>query len=219
MAAGNAFGALLQRFRLAAGLSQQELAERADLSERGISDLERGVRRHPHPSTVRRLSAALGLGQAERAQLLDVRFDVRRVTRKPQADQPRLEHTPVRVDLPRELNTFVGREEELEGLARWLAEAPLVTIAGPGGAGKTRLALRLARQLTDAGAYADGVRLVELAALTDGRLVPRALAASLGGPEPSGQPLLDVLVRALRPRQLLLVLDNCEHLLAACAEI
>jgi predicted ATPase/DNA-binding CsgD family transcriptional regulator/DNA-binding XRE family transcriptional regulator len=214
MAAGNAFGALLQRFRLAAGLSQQELAERADLSERGISDLERGVRRHPHPATARRLAAALGLDEAERAQLLDARASTRR-----RDDAQRLEPAPERVDLPRELNTFVGREEELEGLTRWMAEAPLVTIAGPGGAGKTRLALRLARQLTDAGAYADGVRLVELAPLTAPPLVPRPLAACLGVSEPSGQPLLEVLVRALRSRQLLLVLDNCEHLVTACAEV
>jgi predicted ATPase/DNA-binding CsgD family transcriptional regulator/DNA-binding XRE family transcriptional regulator len=210
----SSFGALLLRHRLAAGLSQQDLAERAELSPRGISDLERGVRRHPHPATARRLAAALGLDEADRAQLLDSR-----VVDGPGLSTQPLELAHVRVGLPRELTTFVGREHELQALATLMADAPMVTLAGPGGAGKTRLALRLARQLDEAGAYVDGVRLVELAPVTDARLVPRAVAEGLGVPEPSGQRLMDVLTRVLRSRQLLLVLDNCEHLVAACAEV
>ena len=92
-------------------------------------------------------------------------------------------------DLPRELNTFVGRENELDELTRWLAEAPLVTIAGPGGAGKTRLALHLAHQQVDSGTFRDGAGLVELASLTDPRQVTRAIADALGISEMSGQRL------------------------------
>jgi non-specific serine/threonine protein kinase len=121
--------------------------------------------------------------------------------------------------LPRELTSFIGREHELDEVASRLAEAVLVTVAGPGGAGKTRLVLRLARHLLDQGTFADGVVLVELAPLTDPRLVVDAIAESLDVPEPQGIPLVEVLVRSVRNRHVLLVLDNCEHVLAACADV
>jgi predicted ATPase/DNA-binding CsgD family transcriptional regulator len=122
-------------------------------------------------------------------------------------------------NLPRELGSFVGREHELDELTRRLAEAPLVTVAGPGGAGKTRLALHLAHRTVETGGYPDRVVLVELAALTEPRQVPQALAASLAVPERRGQPVLQALVNVLRPRELLVVLDNCEHLVQMCAEV
>ena len=90
-----------------------------------------------------------------------------------------------------------------------------VTLLGPGGAGKTRLALAVGHDLV--GAFSDGVWLVELAGLADPALVPAALAAALGVGEVAGRALTDSLVEALRPRELLLVLDNCEHLIDACA--
>ena len=202
------FGATLKRLRLAAGLSQQELAERAGLSERGISDLERGVRRSPFPATARQIALALNSDGADREQLFAAVEPTR--SRVPARAQP---------ELPRELNTFVGRERELRELEQALADAPLLTIAGPGGVGKSRLSVRLARQLADAGLYPGGVAFVELAAIADGALVPRAIAAPLGVHETAGQRLLDVLVDALRARRMLLLLDNCEHLLPACVEV
>jgi predicted ATPase/DNA-binding CsgD family transcriptional regulator/DNA-binding XRE family transcriptional regulator len=210
-----AFGALLQTYRQAAGLSQQELAERAGLSPRGISDLERGARKNPHPGTARRLAQALGLTDDDRARLLEARST--NADTAPPAPAPAFEYRGR--DLPRELSTFVGRELELTELTPWLTDVPLVTIAGPGGAGKTRLALRLAHQQLERGAFQDGVALVELASLTDPRLVPRAIAETLGISELSGQHLLDVLLQVLRARQLLLIVDNCEHLITACADI
>src|SRR5262249_28862823 len=91
----------------------------------------------------------------------------------------------------------------------------LVTLTGPGGCGKTRLALEVAGQLVEA--YPDGVWLVEFAALAEPTLVPWSVAAALGGVEQPGQPLILPLTQFLHPRHLLLVLDNCEHLVEACA--
>ena len=93
----------------------------------------------------------------------------------------------------------------------------LLTLTGPGGTGKTRLALQAAADALEA--YPDGVWLVELAALADPALVPQAVAAAVGVREEPGRPLLATLTDALRPKRLLLVLDNCEHLLDACARL
>jgi non-specific serine/threonine protein kinase len=111
----------------------------------------------------------------------------------------------------------VGRERELAEVRRLLAEHRLVTLTGTGGCGKTRLALQAVAR--PAGALPGGVLLVELAALGDPSLVPRAVAAALGVPEQPGRAPADVVVAALRPRQLLLLLDNCEHLAATCAAL
>jgi transcriptional regulator with XRE-family HTH domain len=110
-AESESFGALLYRYRLAAALSQEELAERAGLSARGISDLERGVRVHPHPATARRLAVALDLQPADNDRLLRARASERSAASASELDPGRpLEPTPLqRADLPRELNAFVGR--------------------------------------------------------------------------------------------------------------
>jgi transcriptional regulator with XRE-family HTH domain len=214
--ASDAFGGLLRHYRLAAGLSQDALAEAAGLSKRGISDLERGRRRAPYPTTVRRLADALNLDEPGRARLFAAR-DTRPAGEDVQPPAS-TQHTHL-LELPRELTSFIGREHELRELARRLAESGLVTIAGPGGAGKTRLALRLAHHLLDQSAFADGVVLVDLAPLSEPALVVETVAESVGTPEPHGVPSVEVLTRFLRTRQLLLVLDNCEHLLDACADV
>ena len=90
-----------------------------------------------------------------------------------------------------------------------------MTLTGAGGSGKTRLALEVARDLV--GAYPDGVWLVELAPLSEGKLVPQAVAEAVGVPEQPGRSLTDALVEALRAKEMLLVLDNCEHLVEAAA--
>ena len=120
-------------------------------------------------------------------------------------------------NLPRQLTTFVGRETEVAMGRRLLGSSPLLTLTGPGGVGKTRLALRLAIELAEA--YQDGAWLVELGPLTDASLVSTAVATVLGVTEQPGRPLAVSIVDHLRSRRVLLVLDNCEHLLNACADL
>jgi predicted ATPase/DNA-binding SARP family transcriptional activator/DNA-binding CsgD family transcriptional regulator len=118
-------------------------------------------------------------------------------------------------NLPAPRTSFVGREREMVEVKRMLAMTKLLTLTGAGGSGKTRLALEVARDLMSI--YPDGVWLATLAELSEGDLVPQAVAAALQIPERSGQPLIDTLVEALADKELLLVLDNCEHLVEAAA--
>ena len=123
-------------------------------------------------------------------------------------------------NIPAALSSFVGREREIVEVERALAMTRLLTLTGVGGSGKTRLALEVAREL--AGTYPDGAWLVELAPLSDPELVPQAVAAALGvreRSEKSEQPFIPSLIDALRSKELLLVLDNCEHLVDACAHL
>jgi predicted ATPase len=113
------------------------------------------------------------------------------------------------------LTSFVGRAAEVAEVADLLATYRMVTVAGMGGVGKTRLAGEVAREV--AGRYADGAWLVELSAVEDGSLVPAAVAAVMGLPQASGRSPVESLCAALARRQLLLVLDNCEHVLDAAA--
>ncbi len=118
-------------------------------------------------------------------------------------------------NLPLQLTSFVGRDQEIGAVKGMVKQARLVTLTGPGGSGKTRLALQVASDLVDE--YADGVWLVDLSALSDPSLVPQAIATALGVREDGGRPLLDVVADFASRRQLLVVLDNCEHLVEACA--
>ena len=120
-------------------------------------------------------------------------------------------------NLPSPRSSFVGREQEMLEVERQLAVTRLLTLTGAGGSGKTRLALEVARDLLEA--YPEGVWLVQLAPLSEGELVPRAVAEALEVPERPAQPLADTLAEVLGSRQLLLVLDNCEHLLEASARL
>jgi transcriptional regulator with XRE-family HTH domain len=203
------FGALLRRYRVAAGLSQEALAERAGLSARGLSDLERGARRLPYRDTVQRLALALGLKQDERAALVDASRRVRAA--------PAWEHREAKRWLPVPLTSFVGRHDEIAEARHLLETTRLLTLTGAGGIGKTRLALEVAQELAEA--YTDGVTLAEFAPLADPALVLQVVASALDIQEQPGRPLRQTLADALRSRQLLLVLDNCEHLVHACADL
>jgi predicted ATPase/class 3 adenylate cyclase len=120
-------------------------------------------------------------------------------------------------NLPLQLTSFVGREREMAEVRGLQGGTRLLTLTGTGGTGKTRLALQVVADLLQR--YPQGVWLVELAAIADPALVPLAVATALGLREEAGQPATATLVAALRPRHLLLVLDNCEHVLDACAAL
>ena len=120
-------------------------------------------------------------------------------------------------NLPVNLSSFIGRERELRGIKERLESAHLLSLIGPGGTGKTRLSLQVGGEaLSD---FKDGVWLVELAPVSDPNLIPQTVAAVLGLRESPGRPLIDLVIDYLRAKQLLLILDNCEHLIDACARL
>lgn len=122
-------------------------------------------------------------------------------------------------NLPAQLTSFIGREAELQALERLVTEGTtrLVTLTGPGGTGKTRLALQAASRLL--GSFSDGIWLVELAPLSDPTLVPLTVASAMGLHETPGKPILHTLIEHLGSKHLLLILDNCEHLIEEAAEL
>lgn len=123
----------------------------------------------------------------------------------------------VGTSLPPELTSFVGREHEVADIKKLLVTTRVLTLTGAGGVGKTRLADHVAADVRHE--YSDGVCRVDLQRLTDPGLVPRAVMSALRISEPISQPLVEAIVAHLRHRSLLLLLDNCEHLLASCAEL
>src|SRR5215471_2076378 len=168
------FGTQLKALREAAGFTQEELATIAGLSVHAISALERGERRRPHVETVRALSAALDLTVAARDELMK---SARASAQYPAADEL------TNAWLPVPLTSLLGRDADVETLRRWFADpaARLITLVGPGGVGKTRLALELARAIADE----DTTRVVfvSLAALRDPAFLAPAIAEALGLPD------------------------------------
>jgi predicted ATPase/DNA-binding SARP family transcriptional activator len=139
----------------------------------------------------------------------------RRTVSRPSREERRRSVPSAPRHLPRPLSHFIGREGALRAVEACLEDARLVTVTGPGGVGKTRLAIQVADDIADD--YAEGVWFVDLSRLTDPALVPQAVAAVLAVGEQPHRPLPDTLAEFLRARHLLLVLDNCEHLISACA--
>ena len=202
------FGTRLKDHRKAAGLSQEELAQRAGLSANAVGQLERGVRKHPYPHTVRSLADGLGLSEQERSALL---------ASVPGRDSPA--PTPTALTVPVPLIPLIGRERELSAVGASLEgdDARLVTLTGPGGVGKTRLALEVAGERGNRDP--DGVVFVALAPVSDPALLMSTVAQALGLREAGGRSVRELVHAYLRDRQLLLVLDNFEHLLGAASEV
>jgi predicted ATPase/DNA-binding XRE family transcriptional regulator len=200
------FGGRLKALREAAGFTQEELATIAGLSVHAVSALERGERRRPHLETVRALSAALDLTGETRDALLGS-------ARTPAADCA--PGDTAGFSLPRPLTPLLGRDGDLQTLRQWIADpdARLITIMGPGGVGKTRLALELARALADEDAKR--VVFVPLAAIRDASLVAPAIAEALGLSDVAAVDLPRRAKVACDDHTRLLVLDNCEQVLDA----
>ena len=205
------FGMTLRQFREAAGLSQEELAERAGLSLRGISDLERGLRTTPRLETVRMIADGLGLNEEQRIDILNAR-------NSSAGSRPSLIPTKIH-KLPVPTTSFIGRVEEIESIIGMLAtdRARLITLTGPGGVGKTRIAIEAAHQLIDR--FPDGVVFVDLSATREPAMVIPAIADRLGIPARGDLEIRDVLDIALQGRNMLLVLDNLEQVIGAATEI
>jgi len=141
-----------------------------------------------------------------------------RFTLEPEADDSASCALPARKhNLPSQLTSFIGRELEIAEVRKCLAANRLVTLTSVGGTGKSRLSLQVASQVIDE--FAGGVWFVELAPVADERRVPHAVASVLGVKEEAGRPVIEALVRFARDRELLLILDNCEHVLQACADL
>ena len=120
-------------------------------------------------------------------------------------------------NLPVQLTSFIGREHELSEIKQLLTTTHLLTLTGPGGTGKTRLSLQLATEVLES--FSNGVWLVELAPLANPTLVAQTIAATLGVREQPGRTTLDALMDYVRAKSILLILDNCEHLIEACAQL
>jgi predicted ATPase/transcriptional regulator with XRE-family HTH domain len=212
------FGRRLRALREAAGLSQEDLAARAGLTAKGIGALERGERRHPQSHTVRSLADALSLSDADRGAFFAA---------VPKRAGGALSHAEARVNtfaLPAALpaappTPLLGREPEVTAVLSLLekGEARLLTLTGPGGVGKTRLALEVASGAKEM--LTDGVAFVALASLNDADLVLSTISRTLGLQEAGGRSVQETLREHLRGRRMLLVLDNFEHVMEAAPEV
>lgn len=199
------FGEMLRAYRLRAGLSQELLAERAQISAEAVSSLERGTRRSPYRSTVALLANALDLGAKDREAFEAARRTVRR--------QPA--RNDVTAQLPTERTSFVGREGDIANIVQILGRSRLLTLTGSGGVGKTRTAIEAARRIGSASW--DEVWFVDLAPLTEGASIPSKIAMTIEPHLTDQRDTLAGLASALASRRMLLIFDNCEHIIAAAA--
>jgi predicted ATPase/DNA-binding XRE family transcriptional regulator len=199
------FGDLLREYRLRAGLSQSGLAEKANVSEDAVGALERGVRKAPHRATVVLFAKALALNANDSAALESARLAARKTS------SSRIGH-----NIPSSRTSFVGRETDVAQVRKLLDRSRLVTITGSGGVGKTRLSLEAGRHLL--GGRWDEVWFVDLTALVDGESIAAKIASTIEPRLTEHADSMAVLAVALQRRRMLLILDNCEHLIVRAAE-
>ncbi len=213
------YGELLRHLRRRAQMTQRDFGLAVGYSEAHITRLENGQR-------LPDITAVKGLF----VEALDLKREPELVHRlielatKARGDVSLVQHereasARARTNLPAPLTSFIGRAHEMAEVKALLGSARLLTLIGAGGVGKTRLAQQTAAVLLDANVYADGVWVVELAALADWALVSQSVAATLKLTERPGRAPLDAVVEYFAGKQALLILDNCEHLIAACADL
>jgi len=199
------FGDLLRHYRVEAGLTQEDLADHSGVSVRTISDLERGLKQTPRQVTISLLAQALGLSDDENGVLRTAAENKRDVD----------PGQPLASTVPAPLTPFVGRVREIQEVREMLlgVEVRLVTLTGPGGTGKTRLALQVAN--TVPASFPDGLYFVDLAAIREPDLVAARIAQTIGVPATAQWSVTADLEAYLRDRQALLILDNFEQVVLA----
>ncbi len=212
-------GTLLRRFRRTAGLTQQELAERAQISVRAVGDLERGVRRIPHKDTVTLLAEALGLNMEDSVLLHEAARASRWPERAVHPTPPGAQSAPLPTTIHGPLTPLIGRQQEREEIVRLLEQPDvrLLTLIGPAGIGKTRLAQQMVDDLQ--GICADGVVFISLVPVSDSAFVLSAIAQALDVREEAGKPRIEQIQERLANKQVLLILDNFEHVADAAPDI
>jgi predicted ATPase/transcriptional regulator with XRE-family HTH domain len=201
-------GALLKRLRISRNLSREQLATRASISIATIDAFERGLR-VPQRDTTSILVTALDLSPAERDDVYRLAVEDSGQTNAALGTSNKSD--PLTTNLPLLLSSFAGRDHELAQITTLVAETRLVTITGPGGVGKTRVAIEVGRSMLNT--FADGVWLLDLAPISQPHLVGAALASTVGLDTPDSPDVVDAIAAWLRSRRLLLLFDDCEHLL------
>ena len=215
----HSFGELLKYLRRRAQLTQRELSIAVGYSESQISRLEANLRVPDQASLMALFVPALSIQEEpETIQRLVELAQPGRLNAGDLSGLPTAEPAHPH-NLSIQLTSFIGREKEIRAVRQLITAGPsrLVTLTGSGGVGKTRLAIRVAEEVLDD--FVDGVWLVELAPLSNPDLVAQEAMTALGLRQMSGQTAAQVLVEHLRNKRLLLVLDNCEHLVSAVAEL
>ena len=224
----NTFGELLRYLRQRNQLTQRELALATGYSISQISRLENNKRLPDEMTLLAVFVPALGLEQE--SETVERLLALARQARGGDESNPTLPETssetvppdhpapptaPKLTNLPHRLTSFIGRDEDVVSLQRLVQDNRLVTLTGVGGVGKSSLALAVANTLT----FPDGVWLLELAPITEARLVTRLLADLFQLPESPGRTPLEVVIAYLQHKEFLLIVDNCEHLISTCAEL
>jgi predicted ATPase/DNA-binding XRE family transcriptional regulator len=205
------FGKWLRKQRRVLDLSRQAFANQVGCAEVTLRRIEAGTLK-PSTELASLLLEKLGIPETERPQWISF---ARGLTGFPPSTIAS-SNKPI-TNLPSPLTTFIGREKEQADVIQLITKHRLVTLTGSGGVGKTRFAIKIGEQLLEN--YPDGVWLVELAPLADPALVPQTVAAILGAEERTSRPILATLIDHLRGKRLLLILDNCERLIQASAEV
>ena len=206
------FGPLLKSLRLAAGLSQEDLAGRSGLSVRGISDLERGARTQPRMETIRMLADALDLSETDRSALITAARPDDLLSAAPPATTKSVLRLP---NLPIPPTAIVGRDAEIDQLIDLLTvkRARLVTVTGQGGIGKSRLCLEVAAILRDHQNLP--ATFIDLSPVREASLVPTVVATRLDARPTGSETPTDALITTIGDHRVLLVLDNWEHVIEA----